>query len=125
MPVEDSILKTTKKFLGIGADYDAFDMDITLHINSVFSILQQLGVGPAEGFSIEDDAATWDEYLTGDLALNAVKSYMYFRVRMMFDPPATSFAMDAMTKQYQEMEWRLNVVVENERNAETSTVVSG
>lgn len=125
MPVEDSILKTTKKFLGIGADYTAYDMDITLHINSVFSILQQLGVGPDEGFSIEDDTATWDEYLTGDLALNAVKSYMYFRVRMMFDPPATSFAMDAMTKQYQEMEWRLNVVVENERNAETPTVVSG
>lgn len=103
---EQSILTSTKKLLGIEEDYTAFDLDITLHINSVFSTLQQLGVGPDDGFLVEDKTNTWSEYTIVN-SLNSVKSYMFLRVRILFDPPATSFAIDAMTNQAKELEWRL------------------
>lgn len=106
---EDSILGTTKKMVGLGADYTAFDTDILLHINTVFTTLCQLGIGPEEGFMIEDEDAVWADFLGGDPRLNSVKSYMYLRVRMLFDPPPTSFTQDAMRKQIEELEWRLNV----------------
>ena len=105
----DSILDSTKKILGLDPEYDVFDVDIITHINSAFFTLNQLGVGPAEGFMIVDDAATWSEYLGGQINLNAVKTYVYLRVRLLFDPPQTSFAISAMEKQIQELEWRLNV----------------
>ena len=105
--MEDSILKSVKKVLGVPEDYNVFDLDIVMHINSVFSILGQLGVGPTEGFSIEDEAATWDEFFF-ESDLNTIRSYVYLRVRMLFDPPTTSFLLDAMTKQIQEFEWRIS-----------------
>ena len=105
----DSILDSTKKILGLDPEYDVFDVDIISHINSAFFTLNQLGVGPSEGFMIVDDAATWSEYLGGQINLNAVKTYVYLRVRLLFDPPQTSFAISAMEKQIQELEWRLNV----------------
>ncbi len=105
----DSILNSTKKVLGISADYDPFDVDIIMHINSVFSTLNQLGIGPEFGFSISDAAATWDDFLGGDLRLNAVKTYMSLKVRLIFDPPATSFAIASIKELIQEHEWRLSV----------------
>ena len=107
-----SILTSTKKILGIAEDYTAFDLDIITHINSVFTTLQQLGVGPVEGFMIEDAQPTWEHFLGNDKRLNSVKTYVYMRVRLMFDPPATSFAISSMQEQVKELEWRLNVAVD-------------
>ena len=107
-----SILTSVKKNLGIDESYTFFDDDILLYINGVFSTLNQLGIGPDDGFSIEDDTATWDTYLADNLKLSSVKTYMYLKVRLLFDPPATSFAIEALNRQAQELEWRLNVVRE-------------
>lgn len=108
MATVDSILDSTKKTLGIEPDYDVFDPDLILHINSVFATLEQLGIGPEEGFEIEDADATWDEFLGGDKRLNAVRTYLYLRVKLLFDPPSTSFTLNAMQEQVREHEWRLN-----------------
>lgn len=104
-----SILDSVKKSLNLAADYTAFDEDIIMHINSVFSTLNQLGVGPVEGFMIEDKDATWDAFLGSDPRLNHVKTYVYLRVRLLFDPPTTGFTTEAMKEQIKELEWRLNV----------------
>lgn len=103
----DSILSSTKKILGIDEANTSFDLDILLHINSVFSTLDQLGVGPAGGFSITGADELWATFLAGDLRLNSVKTYMYLRVRMLFDPPQTSFLLNALQEQIRELEWRL------------------
>lgn len=107
----ESILNSIKKVLGLDADYDVFDSDIVMHINSVFFTLTQLGVGPSEGYIISGQDEVWSEYVN-DKRLNAVKSYMYLRVRLLFDPPATSFAIESIKNQIQEYEWRLNVQVD-------------
>lgn len=107
--MSDSILVSTKKILGLDASYTAFDVDIIMHINSVFGTLNQLGIGPINGFMIEDDTALWRTFIGSDLNLNAVKTYVYLRVRLLFDPPATSFHITAMENQIKELEWRLNV----------------
>lgn len=109
-----SILNSVKKVVGIDADYDAFDVDILMHINTAFSTLNQLGIGPEAGFAIEDDVPTWDAFLGDDPRLNSVKSYVFLRVRLLFDPPATSYAIEAFQKQITEIEWRLNVKREGE-----------
>jgi hypothetical protein len=106
--MEMSILTSTKKILGIAEDVTAFDLDIITHINSVFSTLTQLGVGPAAGFMIEDATATWDTFISDDTQLNSVKSYVFLRVRLLFDPPATSYLINAYEDQIKELEWRLN-----------------
>lgn len=105
----DSILKSIKKNLNLAPDYEAFDPDVMMHINSVFSTLNQLGVGPELGFMIEDEDRTWEEFLGNDPRLNHVKTYVYLRVRLLFDPPTTGFHTTAMKEQIQELEWRLNV----------------
>src|ERR1043165_3675413 len=107
-----SILSSVKKVLGLDDAYDVFDMDIVLHINSVFADLNQIGIGAEQGFEIIDDTATWDDFLAGDPNLNAVKSYVYLRVRLLFDPPGTSYLIEAMKSQVEKMEWRLNVLRE-------------
>lgn len=105
-----SILTSTKKVLGIAEDYTVFDEDIIMHINTAFSTLTQLGVGPVEGFMIEDATAEWDDFITNsDIQYNAVRSYVYLKVQMLFDPPQTSYLIAAKEKQIQELEWRLNV----------------
>lgn len=104
-----SILTSTKKILGIAEDYTAFDLDIITHINTVFSDLHQLGIGPDTGFMIEDSSAVWEDFLGTEPFLNQVKTYMYLRVRLLFDPPSTSFAIEAMREQVKELEWRMNV----------------
>lgn len=104
-----SILTDTKKILGIAEEYTAFDQDIITHINSVFVILNGLGVGPEEGFDISDKTAVWTDFLGDDKRLNSVKSYVYLRVRLLFDPPQTSFHISALENQYKELEWRLSI----------------
>lgn len=111
--MEDSILTSTKKILGLGEDYTAFDLDIITHINSVFSIVNQLGVGPVDGFTIEDSQSKWaDLEDIPQNQLNLLKGYIWLKVRMLFDPPTLSFVIDAMNKQASEFEWRLNTLRE-------------
>lgn len=107
--METSILTSTKKVLGIPEDYLVFDLDILTHINSAFSTLTQLGVGPPEGFMIEDASAVWADFIPDDLQYNPVKTYIYLRVRQLFDPPTTSYLITAFNEQIKELEWRLNV----------------
>jgi hypothetical protein len=106
--METSILISIKKILGIADEYTAFDEDIITHINTAFSTLTQLGVGPREGFMIEDEDAVWADFIEDRLVFNAVKSYVFLRVKMLFDPPTTSYLITAMDNQIRELEWRLN-----------------
>lgn len=115
--IEDSILDTTKKILGIDSEFEHFDTDIIIHINSVFAGLIQLGAGPEDGFEIEDSTATWDSYLNGNKKLSFIKSYMYLKVRMLFDPPTTSFDITAKQDQIKEFEFRINVAVQSDQFA--------
>ncbi len=106
--MENSILNSTKKILGIDPLYTPFDLDIITHINAVFSVLNQLGVGPEDGFFITDETALWTQFLIPQKELNLVKTYMYLRVRVLFDPPGTSYLIEAMNNQLREYEWRLS-----------------
>lgn len=116
--MEDSILTSTKKILGLEADYTAFDLDVITHINAAFSVLNQLGVGPKDGFSIEDSGAGWGDYAVPANQLHLVKTYVYLKVRIHFDPPSTSYLIEAMNNQIAQYEWRLNVFREGELTPE-------
>jgi len=105
--MEDSILKSTKKILAIPPEYTAFDPDIITHINSVFSILYQMGIGPTQGFMIEDETKLWSEFDVPSDQHNMVKTYMFLKVSMLFDPPNTSYLITAKENQIAEWEWRL------------------
>lgn len=108
----ESILTSIKKLLGIAEEYTQFDDDIIMHINSVFLNLTQLGIGPSEGFLIEDDTAAWDDFIGDSNQLQAVKSYVYLKVKLLFDPPLSSSVTESMNRMISELEWRLNVAVE-------------
>ena len=110
--MDSSILTSIKKLLGIAEEDASFDQDIIMHINTVFAILAQLGVGPANGFSIEDDGTIWSDYLGNATNLELVKSYIYMKVRSMFDPPTSRILADAMNKNISELEWRINTTVD-------------
>lgn len=110
--MEESILKSTKKILGLDNEYTAFDLDVITHINAAFSILDQLGIGPLDGFSIEDDQTEWTSYPVPANQLHLIKTYVYLKVRLLFDPPSTSFLINAYEEQLKEYEWRLNVMRE-------------
>lgn len=105
----DSILNSIKKLLGISSDETHFDPDIIMHINSVFSILCQLGVGPSTSFSIQDENANWDDFTEEYANYNDVKTYMYLKVKLLFDPPLNSSVLSAMERQISELEFRLSV----------------
>lgn len=125
---DDSILTSVKKVLGIPSYYDHFDRDILLHLNTVMSILNQLGVGSEEGFIVEDDSTTWSDLFDGDIDTNKmmyVKSYVCLRVRLLFDPPTSSGAIDAMERQMRELEWRITVTRDPRDNSEEGTVDDG
>lgn len=109
----ESILTSIKKLLGITEEYDQFDPDIIMHINSVFMILTQLGVGPSEGFSIEDDTAVWTDFIQDVKKLESVKTYIYLKVKLAFDPPLSSAVIDSTNRLINELEWRLNVAAES------------
>jgi hypothetical protein len=106
-----SILNDIKHLLGRPAEETVFDSDITLHINSVFGTLTQLGVGPVVGFAITGKDEQWEDYMT-DPRLNAVKSYIFMRVKLLFNPPDTGFQLQAFQDQIKELEYRLNVVAD-------------
>lgn len=112
----ESILNSVKKVLGIAINYTEFDVDVILHINSAFSTLNQLGIGPADGFMIENATPTWDAFLGDDMRLNSAKQYVYLKVRVLFDPPSTAAVLEAMNRTITELEWRLNVVREGDLN---------
>lgn len=114
MALEKSILKSTKKVLNIPEGYTAFDLDIITHINATFSVLSQLGVGPEEGYAIEDEEPAWEDLALSANLLNMVRSYMYLKVRMIFDPPTTSFLLDAAKEQIAEYEARISMFREGE-----------
>ncbi len=111
--MRNSILNTTKKILGIDPLYRPFDVDIVTHINSVFSVLTQLGIGPEDGFFITGESEIWDEFQIPENQLNLVKTYIYLKVRILFDPPGTSYLIDAMNNQIREYEWRLSMLRES------------
>lgn len=103
-----SILTSVKKVCGLTEDYTVFDQDLILYINNAFSTLNQLGIGPVDGFEIEDASAMWSDYVT-DPRLNSVKNYVILRTRLQFDPPSTGFLLAAQEKQIEELAWRLEV----------------
>ena len=110
--MDNSILSSVKKALGIMDAYNYYDLDIIMHINSVFSILTQLGVGPKNGFTIHDANDLWIDYLPNSVKLDMVKTYMYMKVRLIFDPPSSSAGISATETCIKELEWRLNVAVD-------------
>lgn len=113
----ESILTSIKKMLGIPEEYDHFDPDLIMHINSVLSILTQIGVGPSEGFRIEDDLATWEDFLGDDTNYEAVKSYVHLRVKLLFDTSTLSSAViESMNRMISELEWRLNAIAESKQS---------
>lgn len=113
MEISESILTSIKKLLGIDENYTHFDADIVMHINSVFSILTQMGVGPANGFSISGKDETWSAFITDKPNIfSLVKSYVYMKVRLLFDPPLSSAAVESMNRQISEFEWRLFVAAD-------------
>lgn len=109
----ESILTSIKKSLGITEEYTHFDEDLVMHINSVFMILTQLGVGPSEGFVIEDDTAYWTDFIEDPSKMQAVKSYVYLKVKLLFDPSLSSAVIEATNRMINEYEWRLNVEAES------------
>lgn len=109
-----SILNDTKKILGIDSTYDVFDQDIITFINAAFSVVNQLGVGPDAGFYVTDTTDEWVDIGVSDKLEKLLQTYVYLRVRMLFDPPSMSFLVDSMNNQLKEYEWRLNVFREAE-----------
>lgn len=110
----ESILTSIKKLLGITEDYEHFDVDLIMHINSVFLVLTQLGVGPKEGFIIEDANTIWADFIESSTQLQAVKSYMYMKVKLLFDPPLSSSVIESMNRMIAEYEWRLRLAAEEQ-----------
>lgn len=108
----ESILQTVKKLLGITDEYKVFDTDLMIHINSVLSVLRQIGVGPENGFVITGDSETWNDYLGDDPRLETVKTYVYLKVKTIFDPPTSSIIAEATNRMISELEWRINVDVD-------------
>lgn len=115
----DSILTSIKKLLGMTEEYTVFDSDIIMHINTVFMSLRQLGVGPEEGFMIEDDSASWIDFIDYEndpektVLLSAVKSYIHLKVKLLFDPPLNASVIESINRQIVELEWRLNTEAES------------
>ena len=121
----ESILNSIKKLLGPGMEYDHFDPDIIIHINSAFSVLTQLGVGPAEGFFINDEAEKWEDFLPEEKMIHSVKTYIYLKVKLVFDPPLTSAVLESMKEQIKELEWRLPVAVESAKLESEEEIQNG
>ena len=110
--VESSILTSIKGLLGITSTDTNFDNEISIHINSAFMSLQQLGVGPSIGFYISSDEDVWEDILGERVDLEAVKTYIYLKVRLVFDPPQNSFLVDSIKNMITELEFRINAQVE-------------
>lgn len=111
----DSILDTLKNSLGINTEDTHFDAELIMHINSIFMTLNQVDVGPEYGFKIFDNTGTWVDFLGTSTKQESVKTYTYLKLRLIFDPPANSFAVKSLETMATELEWRLNVQVEGEK----------
>lgn len=111
-PNPDSILDTVKKTLGLDNTDTTFDLDVTMFINSAFGSLQQIGLGPDTGFAISDNTTMWWQYVTRQSYLGLVKSYVFMKVKLAFDPPDSRFALPAYEKMLEELTWRINIAVE-------------
>ena len=121
----ESILTSIKKMLGIAEEYTHFDADLIMHINSVFAILTQIGVGPPEGFSIEDDTNVWTDFIQDNKKLESVKSYTYMKVKLLFDPPLSSSVIESMNRIISELEWRIQVAAEPVKTIEEEEIQNG
>ena len=109
----ESILTSIKILLGIEPDDNNFDQELIMHINTVLTIMTQLGFNPTSGFFITDASSMWTDFISVRKDLEMIKSYVFLRVRLLFDPPQNSFLVDTIQKQYAEFEWRLNVQIED------------
>lgn len=118
----ESILTSIKKMLGIAEEYTHFDADLIIHINSVFAILTQIGVGPSEGFSIEDDTDVWTDFIQDNKRLESVKSYTYMKVKLLFDPPLSSSVIESMNRIISELEWRIQVAADPVKTIEEEEI---
>lgn len=107
-----SILTSIKKMLGVAEEYTVFDVDLIIHINSTLAILTQLGAGPVTGFSIQDKTAMWSDFVQDDAKLEFIKTYVFLKVRLIFDPPASSAAIESIKNLIAELEWRISVAVD-------------
>lgn len=124
--MEESILTSVKKSLGISEEYEHFDSDIIMHINGVLMTLTQIGLGPENGFLISDKTTTWKDFVDAgeydpivtNESLGSIMSYVSIKVKLIFDPPSNSFTIEAMKKTANELEWRLNLAAERKSNAE-------
>lgn len=114
----ESILTSIKKLLGIAEDYTQFDVDLIIHINTVLSILGQIGVGDESRYSIVDKSTTWDTLIGYESKLDMVKSYVYLKVKILFDPPQSSAVMEAINRTISELEWRILVATDPTENEE-------
>ena len=112
----ESILTSIKKMLGISEEYTHFDEDLIMHINSALAVLCQLGVGPSEGFFITNKSAVWSDFVPDLSKLQFVKTYVYQKVKLLFDPPQSSAAIQALNESIKEFEWRINVQVDPGKN---------
>lgn len=108
----ESILTSIKKLLGITEEYEHFDQDLIIHINSVFSILSQLGVGHSDGFFIHDKNAVWSDFIGSEKAVELIKSYTYLKVKLLFDPPTSSAVIESTNRIIGELEWRITTIVD-------------
>lgn len=119
--LDESVLDSVKKLLGISAECTDFDNDIIMHINSVISILDQLGISPEKRLFISDSSAKWSELINDDSRLNLVKSYVYGKVRLLFDPPASSSVLSSLERTVSELEWRISVLEHSTANNSESS----
>ena len=119
----ESILQSVKEMIGVPGSVDSFDTELIIIINSIFSALEQIGVGPDNGFSIEDDTTLWNEYLDDSALLGFVKPYISLKTKLMFDPPTSTAIADAMNRQISEFEWRINVFVDL-KNKDTEVITN-
>jgi len=118
----ESILTSIKKLLGIAEEYTHFDADLIMHINSVLSILTQIGVGPAEGFSIKDKSSVWEDFVPENSKLELIKSYTYMKVKLLFDPPLTSAVIESINRIISELEWRIQVAADPVKTIEEEEI---
>lgn len=114
--MEDSILTSIKKMLGPEEEYEHFDTDIIIHINTALAILTQLGVGPEDGFAIENKEAKWSDFISTNKLLNLVPTYVYLKVKIAFDPPSSASVLESFEHQAKQYEWRITVAAEETTN---------
>lgn len=106
--MSDSILTSIKKQLGLDESYTHFDPDITVHINSAISVLTDIGVGPSNGFVIKDETQTWDDFIPSDTRNESIQTYIYLKVKLIFDPPMSTAVIETYKETIKETEWRLS-----------------